>query len=173
MEYDEEILTSLRTLRGSGVHSIAHSIETSYCGVYELYCIMQRGIYKGHGTILNRQAYNAPIYIGTWGCNQHLDPNLCFSSLNLEKQIETWEKLISESRATSKNKFLYRALSFKQSYTANLVYQFDVSISTPLWNQYLPSSLSADIFCTAWRDLHLNNTEMRNSMLSKLGAISA
>ena len=71
-EFSELLKDAVRFFHGTPVLSIPLEESFKGAGVYAIYCISKKGLYKTYGEKINRLSYDVPIYVVS--AHKSLDP---------------------------------------------------------------------------------------------------
>ena len=63
-QFSELLKDALRFFHGTPVLPLPPKMPFSGAGVYAIYCIAKKGLYKTFGEKINRKYYDVPIYVG-------------------------------------------------------------------------------------------------------------
>ena len=80
-KFAELIKDAVRFFHGTPVLSLPLEESFKGAGVYAIYCISKKGLYKTYGEKINRLSYDVPIYVG-----KAVPSGRLFSSLSLNER---------------------------------------------------------------------------------------
>lgn len=148
-EFSELLKDAVRFFHGTPVLPLP--LEKSFCGagVYAIYCIAKKGIYRPYGERINRLSYDVPIYVG-----QSMPSGDTFRSMTVDKQMDFWRNCFQTTLHMSSRDFAVRVLSIEDMTFQNQLRGYLVEIYKPIWNRIFQEESSVDDMMQTWRLCH-------------------
>ena len=139
--FSELLKDAVRFFHGTPVLPLP--LDTPFCGagVYAIYCIARKGIYKTYGEKINRTYYDVPIYVGKavpagWRQNRIVDE---VAGNALYGRLKQHAESIKNGKGLSIADFVCR-FAILEGETANMIAALEAAIiaeHTPLWNSVI------------------------------------
>lgn len=139
--FSELLKDAVRFFHGTPVLPLP--LDTPFCGagVYAIYCIARKGIYKTYGEKINRTYYDVPIYVGKavpagWRQNRIVDE---VAGNALYGRLKQHAESIKNGKGLSIADFVCR-FAILEGETANMIAALEAEIiaeHTPLWNSVI------------------------------------
>lgn len=156
-QFSELLKDALRFFHGMPVLPLPPSEPFKGVGVYAIYCIAKKGIYKAYGEKLNRKYYDVPIYVGKAvpsGSRQKHSQS--FKDLNCGKQIAFWCRSIKATIGMSLDDFRFRVCNRAYFGPKRIDGVYDMLLQEfhPVWNDvFALCDTDVDIF-ELWSKIH-------------------
>ena len=148
-EFSELLKDAVRFFHGTPVLPLPLEESFEGAGVYAIYCISKKGLYKAYGERINRLSYEVPIYVG-----KAVPSDTSFSSLSLNQQLSFWQSCFRSSLIMTSRDFHVRVLPIKGHLMRNKVYEMLKGLFKPLWNQVFKADLSLENMSKTWCAYH-------------------
>lgn len=140
-EFSELLKDAVRFFHGTPVLPLPLERSFDGAGVYAIYCIAKKGIYKTYGERLNRTAYEVPIYVGKavpsgWRQSRVIDE---IAGAALFNRIRQHTESIRQVRGLDLRDFVCR-FAILEGETANMISALEAAIiaeHSPLWNSVI------------------------------------
>ena len=140
-QFSELLKDAVRFFHGTPVLPLPPETPFSGAGVYAIYCIARKGIYKTYGERINRTSYDVPIYVGKavpagWRQNRIVDEvagNVLYGRLRQHAES------IKSGKGLAIADFVCR-FAILEGETANMIAALESAIiaeHTPLWNSVI------------------------------------
>lgn len=140
-EFSELLKDAVRFFHGTPVLSIPLEESFKGAGVYAIYCISKKGLYKTYGEKINRLSYDVPIYVGKavpsgWRQNRITEET---AGTALYSRLRQHAESIKYGKGLSLNDFVCR-FAILEGETANMIAALEAAViaeHTPLWNSVI------------------------------------
>lgn len=140
-QFTELLKDAVRFFHGTPVLPLPPAETFKGAGVYAIYCVAKKGIYRTFGEKLNRMSYDVPIYVGKavpagWHQNRVVDEA---SGAALHMRLKQHAESIRSGRGLSIDDFACR-FAILEGETANMIAALEAAIiaeHTPLWNSVI------------------------------------
>ena len=140
-QFSELLKDALRFFHGTPVLSLPPSESFKGAGVYAIYCIARKGLYKTYGEKINRKYYDVPIYVGKavpagWRQNRIVDE---IAGTALYSRLRQHAESIRQGKGLNIADFACR-FAILEGETANMIAALEAAIiaeHTPLWNSVI------------------------------------
>lgn len=148
-EFSELLKDAVRFFHGTPVLSLPLEESFKGAGVYAIYCISKKGLYKTYGEKINRLSYDVPIYVG-----KAVPSGKSFSSLSLTEQLDFWRSRFRTTLMMSPDDFAFRVLPIEDQSFQNKLFRALVKLHRPVWNRIFKISFNASGMKNTWRSYH-------------------
>lgn len=148
-EFSELLKDAVRFFHGTPVLSLPLEESFKGAGVYAIYCISKKGLYKTYGEKINRLSYDVPIYVG-----KAVPSGRSFSSLSLNEQLDFWQSRFRTTLMMSPRDFAFRVLSIENQTFQNKLFRTLVKLYRPVWNHIFNVSSNVPGMANTWRSYH-------------------
>lgn len=139
--FAELLKDAVRFFHGTPVLRLPLETPFKGAGVYAIYCIAKRGLYKRYGESINRTAYEVPIYVGKavpsgWRQNRITDEkngSVLYSRLNQHAES------IKQGKGLDVSDFVCR-FAILEGDAASMIAALEAAIiaeHAPLWNSVI------------------------------------
>lgn len=140
-QFSELLKDALRFFHGTPVLPLPPSEPFKGAGVYAIYCIAKKGLYRTFGEKINRKYYDVPIYVGKavpagWRQNRVVDDT---AGMTLYSRLRQHAESIVRGRGLDVADFACR-FAILEGETANMIAALETAIiaeHTPLWNSVI------------------------------------
>ena len=140
-KFSELLKDAVRFFHGTHVLPLPPSEPFAGAGVYAIYCIARKGLYKTYGEKINRTSYDVPIYVGKavpagWRQNRVVDE---IAGNVLYNRLRQHAESIREAKGLLLCDFVCR-FAILEGETANMIAALESAIiaeHTPLWNSVI------------------------------------
>ena len=148
-EFSELLKDAVRFFHGTPVLSLPLEESFKSAGVYAIYCISKKGLYKTYGEKINRLSYDVPIYVG-----KAVPSGKSFSSLLLNEQLDFWQSRFRATLMMTPRDFAFRVLPIRNQQLQNRLFSALVGLYRPVWNQIFKVSSNVSGMASTWRSYH-------------------
>ena len=140
-QFSELLKDALRFFHGTPVLPLPPKMPFSGAGVYAIYCIAKKGLYKTFGEKINRKYYDVPIYVGKavpagWRQSRIVDET---AGTALYSRLRQHAESVKSGKGLSLCDFACR-FAILEGETANMIAALEAAIiaeHTPLWNSVI------------------------------------
>ena len=140
-QFSELLKDAVRFFHGTHVLPLPPEEPFMGAGVYAIYCIAKKGLYKTYGEKINRTSYDVPIYVGKavpagWRQNRVVDE---IAGNVLYNRLRQHAESIRNARGLSLSDFVCR-FAILEGETANMIAALEAAIiaeHTPLCNSVI------------------------------------
>ena len=140
-KFSELLKDAVRFFHGTPVLPLPLCKSFKGAGVYALYCIAKKGLYRTYGERINRTSYDVPIYVGKavpsgWRQNRIIDAN---EETTLYSRIRQHTESIRQGKGLNVGDFACRFVILEGE-TANMIAAMESAIiaeHAPLWNSVI------------------------------------
>ena len=140
-EFSELLKDAVRFFHGTPVLPLPLTEPFKGAGVYAIYCVAKKGIYKTFGEQVNRLSYNVPIYVGKavpsgWRQNRITEE---IAGTTLFSRLRQHAESIKNGKGLNLCDFVCR-FAILEGETANMIAALEAAIiaeHTPLWNSVI------------------------------------
>ena len=140
-EFSELLKDAVRFFHGTPVLPLPPERAFKGAGVYAIYCVAKKGLYKTYGESLNRTAYEVPIYVGKavpagWRQNRIIDE---IAGTALYGRLRQHAESIKLGKGLNPSDFVCR-FAILEGETANMIAALEAAIIAehkPLWNSVI------------------------------------
>ena len=140
-EFSELLKDAVRFFHGTPVLPLPPTTPFKGAGVYAIYCIAKKGIYKPYGESINRKAYDVPIYVGKavppgWRQSRITDE---MAGTALYSRLRQHAESIRQGKGLDINDFACR-FAILEGDTANMIAALEAAVIadySPLWNSVI------------------------------------
>ncbi len=150
-EFSELLKDAVRFFHGTPVLSLPPEESFKGAGVYAIYCISKKGLYKTYGEKINRLSYDMPIYVG-----KAVPSRRSFSSLSINEQLVFWQSRFRTTLMMTQRDFAFRALPIGHQHQPlqNQLFRTLVKLYRPVWNQIFKISFDVSEMANTWQSFH-------------------
>lgn len=139
--FSELLKDAVRFFHGTPVLSLPLAESFKGAGVYAIYCISKRGLYKQYGEVINRLGYDVPVYVGKAVPKGWRQNRLTAEAAGtvLHSRLHQHAESIRAGRELNINDFVCR-FAILEGETANMIAALEAAIiaeHTPLWNSVI------------------------------------
>ena len=178
--FSEMLKDAVRFFHGTPVLPLPPDESFSGAGVYAIYCIAKKGLYKSYGDKINRTSYDVPIYVGKavpakGPCRKEVR----FVETPCRDQLMFWHRMIRMTIGMSPDDFRFRECvgcgletKYIEGICRVLRYEFK-----PVWNRLFAFDNTANDICAKWNSIHSirfhskANKESQNELKRLLEAV--
>ena len=137
----ELLKDAVRFFNGTPVLSLPLENTFKGAGVYAIYCIAKKGLYKTYGEKINRLGYDVPIYVGKAVPQGWRQNRLTVESAGtaLYSRLHQHAESIRAGKGLSLKDFVCR-FAILENETANMIAALEAAViaeHTPLWNSVI------------------------------------
>ena len=148
-EFSELLKDAVRFFQGTPVLSLPLEESFKGAGVYAIYCISKKGLYKTYGEKINRLSYDVPIYVG-----KAVPSGRLFSSLSLNEQLDFWQSRFRTTLMMSQDDFAFRVLPIEDQSLQDHLFKTLIGLYRPVWNRIFKMSFRESSMVSAWCSYH-------------------
>lgn len=148
-EFSELLKDAVRFFHGTPVLPLPLTESFKGAGVYAIYCVAKKGIYKTFGARVNRTSYSKPIYVGKVASEEGN-----FQSMPLDEQLRFWKKCFRTTLGMSACDFTVRILTGCDRIPQNQLYGELVKLHDPIWNHIFKTDATMDDMNRMWHMCH-------------------
>lgn len=140
-EFSELLKDAVRFFHGTPVLPLPLKEPFKGAGVYAIYCVAKKGLYKTYGQRMNRLAYNVPIYVGKavpsgWRQNRITED---MAGTALFARLRQHAESIKAGKGLNTANFVCR-FAILEGETAKMIAALEAEIIAehkPLWNSVI------------------------------------
>lgn len=153
-KFSELIKDAVRFFHGTPVLSLPLEETFKGAGVYAIYCISKRGLYKAYGEKINRLSYDVPIYVGKAVLKNNTCVSDSFAAMTLNEQIDFWQHCFRTTLSMTSCDFVLRVVPIDNTRIRNQLFRTLIEMYKPIWNRIFNCSLTSFDIEKEWCSYH-------------------